>query len=331
MESAKPPKKRGRRLAVIDCGSNTFSLQIVDALAGRWEEQFFMRHAVFLGRGGFKQACIMPSRFAKGIDALRIMKQATLNYAVDEVKVIATSVLRDASNGQDFCDKVRELTEWDVQIISGDQEAEWIHRGVAMTTVGLPDRHLIMDIGGGSLEFIVAESVSPKGQSEALWKQSFDAGVARLEDFGKPMDPLGEAGVERYQPFLDFTLAPLHQALKKYNPCALVGASGSFDTFLDLVNGGRKSEAASRVNEGHPSVEVIDREVLQDVHRELIISDLQKRLLMPGMSPPRAHMIPLASLLIQKVLSWMPENTILMHSGYALRQGVLDEMLDRKQ
>jgi exopolyphosphatase/pppGpp-phosphohydrolase len=67
------------------------------------------------------------------------------------------------------------------------------------------------------------------------------------------------------------------------------------------------------------------------VHRELIISDLQKRLLMPGMSPPRAHMIPLASLLIQKVLSWMPENTILMHSGYALRQGVLDEMLDRKQ
>ncbi|HAD20935.1 MAG TPA: hypothetical protein DCF87_02335 [Opitutae bacterium] len=271
----------------------------------------------------------MPGRFAKGIDAIRIMKQATLNYSVDEVRVIATSVLRDASNGKEFCDKVRELTEWDVQIISGDQEAEWIHSGVAMTTIGVPNRHLIMDIGGGSLEFIIAEREKPNGKSEILWKQSFDAGVARLEDFGKPQDPMGHQGAERYKPFLDFTLSPLCQALNRYKPLVLIGASGSFDTFLDLVRGGGEPKGDLQPNEGRERVEIIDRDVLEKVHETLLVSNLQTRLLMPGMSPPRAQMIPLASLLIQTVLRWMPKTTTLMRSPFALREGVLAEMLNR--
>tara|TARA_B110000503_G_scaffold4874_1_gene6508 strand:+ start:4047 stop:5042 length:996 start_codon:yes stop_codon:yes gene_type:complete len=330
MEAAPLPEQPNRRVAIVDCGSNTFSMLIVDAKENRWEEQFMMRHPVFLGQGGFKQASIMPDRFAKGIDSLRIMKQATVNFAVDEVRVVATSVLRDAMNGPEFCAKAEEMTGWKMEIISGDQEAHWIHKGVAMTTTQLPEKHVIMDIGGGSLEFIVAEMKVSGEKSEILWKQSFDAGVARLEDFGKPTDPLTQAGVGRYAAFLSYTLAPLQEALKKHQPEILVGSSGSFDTFLDLVKGGVAPTYVAPLSSewGHPYAEKINRTGLMALHDTLINSDLQKRLEMPGMAPPRARMIPLASLLIQQVLDWMPENAIIMRSAYALREGVLCDTLD---
>ena len=330
MESPPVTPELSRRIAVVDCGSNTFSMIIVDAHDQRWDVQFLMRHAVFLGQGGFKQASILPDRFAKGIDALRIMHQATVNYAVDEVRVVATSVLRDALNGKEFCAKAEEMTGWKMQIISGDEEAQWIHQGVSFTTTELQERHLIMDIGGGSLEFIVAEMGASDGISEILWKQSFDAGVARLEDFGKPEDPLSQKGAERYQPFLDYTLAPLQEALKKFAPTILVGSSGSFDTFLHLVNGGvEPAYVTPDCSEwGHPHAQVIDRKILEELHGLLMVSDLQKRLVMPGMAPPRARMMPLASLLIQHVLSWMPPNATVMRSAYALREGVLCDALD---
>ena len=319
-----------RRIAVVDCGSNTFSMRIVDASEGIWEEQFLMRHAVFLGQGGFKQAAILPDRFAKGIDTLRIMGQAAVNYSVDEIRVVATSVLRDASNGKEFCSKAEEITGWKIEVLSGDEEAHWIHKGVSLTTGLLPERHLVMDIGGGSLEFIVAENKNGTGRSEVLWKKSFDAGVARLDDFGNPEDPLGQPGADRFQPFLEYTLAPLKVALEKFKPVVLVGSSGSFDTFLDMVNGGADPlHSVSVCSElGHPHVQEIDRKTLDELHGLLIASDLQNRLLMPGMAPLRARMLPLASLLIQHVLSWMPENTTVMRSAYALREGVLRDALD---
>ena len=72
----------------------------------------------------------------------------------------------------------------------------------------------------------------------------------------------------------------------------------------------------------------IDRKKLDGLHDLLMTSDLQSRLLMPGMAPPRARMLPLASLLIQHVLSWMPANTSVKRSAYALREGVLCEATD---
>ncbi len=329
-ESDLSASKISRRIAVVDCGSNTFSMRIVEVSEGQWDELFMMRHAVFLGQGGFKQAAILPDRFAKGIDALRIMSQATTNYAVDEVRVIATSVLRDASNAEAFCMKAEEMTGWKIEVITGDEEAHWIHKGVSLTTESIPDRHVIMDIGGGSLEFIVAENTGTTGESHVLWKKSFDAGVARLDDFAKPADPMEQSGADRFQPFLDYTLAPLKAALEKFQPVVLVGSSGSFDTFLDMVNGGAEPDhtVADCSEQGHPHVQAIDREKLHELHGLLLSLDLPSRLLLPGMVPPRARMLPLASLLIQHVLSWMPSNTTVMCSAYALREGVLSDATD---
>ena len=92
-----------RRVAVIDCGTNTFNLRIVDvgASAG-WIPVFGQRVAVKLGQGGVAKGIITADRMARGLDALIAMREAIRNYRVEEVHVMATSAMRDAKNGHDF-------------------------------------------------------------------------------------------------------------------------------------------------------------------------------------------------------------------------------------
>ena len=92
-----------RRVAVIDCGTNTFNLRIVDlgAEAG-WIPVFGQRVPVRLGQGGVAKKQIMPDRMARGLDALMSMRESIRNYRVEEVHVLATSALRDAKNAAVF-------------------------------------------------------------------------------------------------------------------------------------------------------------------------------------------------------------------------------------
>ena len=101
-----------KRVAIVDCGTNTFTMVIVDLSAIGWEEVFRLRCQVFLGKGGFASASILPDRFAKGLDALGILKEASINYDVDEVRVFGTSALRDASNSEDFLSKAKAKVGW---------------------------------------------------------------------------------------------------------------------------------------------------------------------------------------------------------------------------
>ncbi len=97
-----------RRVAVIDCGTNTFNLRIVEFLKDvdpgfrPWKKLFSLRLPVRIGEGGIGKGIIKPDGIARGLDAIGMMKEAIHNYVTEEVYVIATSALRDASNSSDF-------------------------------------------------------------------------------------------------------------------------------------------------------------------------------------------------------------------------------------
>ena len=125
-------KVKYRRIAVIDCGTNTFNLRIVDIIPGvengfrPWTKVFSLRLPVRLGKGGIGKGVIRPDRIAIGLDAIGVMREAIRNYQTDEVFVIATSALRDASNNKVFTESVQKLYGYHVQIISGATEASLI-------------------------------------------------------------------------------------------------------------------------------------------------------------------------------------------------------------
>ena len=299
-----------RRAAVVDCGTNLFTMLVASCQPSGWEEQIVLRRPVFIGQGGFRSRTIVPDRFARGLDALRVLHQAAENYEVDIVRIIGTSALRDALNGDAFATQVRRELGWELEVIDGNAEAHLIHDGAAQTLGETPGPVLVMDIGGGSVEFIV--SSKERGVWTAVDWVSLDAGVGRLEEFGKPTDPLGQEGVNRYRAFLTETLAPVRSLIQAHSPLALVGSSGSFDTFADLLN----ADAQAPLKE-------LGRDRLSTLHRQLVECSIEERHRMPGMSPARARLIPLSSMLLQHVLNELPPVVQVLRSPYALREGAM--------
>ncbi|MGB3619340.1 MAG: phosphatase, partial [Catalinimonas sp.] len=200
-----------------------------------------------------------------------------------------------------------------VRVIDGDREATYIYRGVreAVDLRALPT-WLVMDIGGGSVEFIVC---TDRG---ILWKRSFEVGAQRLLDRFMPADPIRPADVARLMAYLDEQLAPLTAAVAAHRPEALAGASGTFDTLVEMHAHATEQPVDW---EGRTSFE-LPPDVYRTFHRQLLERDRAARLALPGMVEQRVDMIVVASCLIDFVLTRYDLRTVRV-STYALKEGVL--------
>ena len=314
-----------RRVAVIDCGTNTFNLRIVEFLKDvepghrPWRKLFSLRLPVRIGEGGIGKGIIQPDRIAKGLDAIGVMREAIHNYLTEEVYVIATSALRDASNSFDFTNEVFNRYGYKVMIISGSTEAELIHEGSALTYTPEDGTNVMtLDIGGGSTECILWNN------KEIIWTKSFDVGVARMKELFKMSGHFGEDAYEKMAPYLDDKLNPLLTVLKNVKPSVLVGSSGSFDAFYYLTKQGSSTptkKIKSQKKSFHKA-DSIDIDRFHDVSKVIVCNSLNERLDMKGMPPDRADLIPYAA----AIVLWVDRNTNLKYfyrSKYAIREGVL--------
>jgi len=307
------------KVAIVDCGTNTFNLLIAEKTDQGVETLFSNKLPVKLGAGGFENKEILPSRFVRGLDALLSHKTNIDNFQVEKVFAFATSAVREASNGREFIEVARKNIGIDIELIDGDREAELIYKGIKQTYEFTADPTLIMDIGGGSTEFIIANNTG------ILWKQSFLLGVSRLHDQLKPNDRMTHEDVHRLRNVLDKQLMPLKNMLKEL-PCQdLVGSSGSFDTLLDLFRKAAKDiDPAWRpglLNE-------INISAFPAIHAYLMGSTYEERLKHPAIPAIRAEYMPLASYLIKFVLEHNKFRR-LYHSAYALKEGALEECMNR--
>lgn len=311
------------RKAVIDCGTNTFNLRIVDfneSLGpGRWKNVFSLRLPVKLGKGGVGKGIILRERITRGIDAIGVMREAIFNYGATEVQILATSALRDASNRADFVDSVFQRFGYKVNIISGAAEASLIQSGLELTYQAPENSNVLtMDIGGGSTECILWNN------TEIIWSRSFDVGVARMANLFKKTDVFGSDANEAYDDmklYLEDILQPLKVALENVKPSVMIGSSGSFDTFSSVIN---PAEDVIESKE-HPPANEIDLASFKKLCGEMMHNSLKDRLAMEGMPPDRACNIPYAAAIVR----WVLENSDIQQmyrSEYALREGVLNRL-----
>jgi exopolyphosphatase / guanosine-5'-triphosphate,3'-diphosphate pyrophosphatase len=305
------------KIAVIDCGTNTFNLIIAEEKENSWSTLFTSKLPVKLGAGGFESKTILPGRYVRGLDALAAHAANIKNFEVTKVFAFATSALREAGNGTTFIEDAKRVTGIDVVLIDGNEEAQLIYEGILQTTTLGSQPSLIMDIGGGSTEFIIANE---KG---VLWKQSFLLGVSRLYDQLKPADRMTHEDVHRLRNVLDKQLAPLKAALKEY-PCAqLIGSSGSFDTLLDLY---LKSAKGIDPDFRPGLFNEIPMKAFPALHAWLMGSTFEERLKHPAIPALRAEYMPLASYLVKFIVEQQPF-THLFHSAYSLKEGAMKRCL----
>lgn len=305
-----------KRVAVMDLGTNTFHLLIAEGNASDYKEIVHIHDSVKLGEGGINKGVIQPEPYQRGIIALQSFKQEIDKHNVAHVRAIATSALRNASNGQQFIDKVVDKTGIQIEIIDGEQEAEYIYKGVRLAG-GLSDQtSLIMDIGGGSVEFILSNAHA------ILWKQSFEIGAARLMDKFHRTDPIPVDAINTLYAYLDEHLTSLIAVAQKYPVNSLLGSSGAFETFAEVIE----------LEKGNPfSLSIknynFDHDKLIAITDKLIASSHQERKATKGIISIRVDMIVVASLITRFIMSRLGINQVCM-STYSLKEGVLAEMMD---
>ncbi|MEN8202378.1 MAG: Ppx/GppA phosphatase family protein [Bacteroidota bacterium] len=300
-------------LAILDFGTNTFNLLIAERGDGSFNILHASKQPVKLGRGGIQVNRITPDAFERGFVAISNHMETIKQYPVDEIRAFATSAIRNAANGQEFVEKVRKRFGFRVKVISGKREADLIYKGVRQAIPMKEEKMMILDIGGGSNEFIICN------KEGIIWKRSFEVGMARMLERFSLSDPITPEEVRALESHYRQELQPLLDIIKKEKPKALIGASGSFDTFYSLISHSKDREADGLHGRELPLKEY------RKLHKLLVRSSTEERKAMPGMEPVRVEMIVAATIFVSFVLRACQIRQ-LYHSEFALKEGVISEL-----
>ena len=302
--------------AVIDLGTNTFHLLIGD---DNGKVKFKKRIHVLLGKDRSKDERIDQKAITRAVDAIADFKNIVNRYNADPVIAIATEGFRSGVNSGELIDAIKAKTGIEVEVISGEMEAEFIYLGVRQTINVTDEKILIMDVGGGSVEFVIAD------QGGVIEKYSFRTGAAYLLKKIKPSDPITQEEVEATRAYLNSVFRPLFRSLEIHQPAILAGSSGSFETFAEIL--------AAKNNETLLLESVHSYEIppssFREIYSSLIAGNRRQRLMIPGMLEMRVDMIVLASIMIDLIIEKSEINSIIM-SKFALKEGVLWAHLNRQ-
>ncbi|MGV3586099.1 MAG: phosphatase [Adhaeribacter sp.] len=313
--------EKDKKVALIDMGTNTFHLLITQIQDGSEPLDLVkIKEPVKLGEGGISRGEIAPAAYARALNTLKHFKALIEQHGAEEIKAMATSAVRNAANGPDLIRDIATETGIQVETIDGDLEAELIYDGVKSALEIGYEKSLIMDIGGGSVEFIICND------HQIFWKQSFEIGAQRLLDKFFITDPLEEHAIEALKLYLQNQLEPLAEAIERCKPTVLIGSSGTFDTLCDIDS---KRKGLDREQDCCPEADLALAD-FYEIYEDILRKKRSERLAIPGMLEMRVDMIVMAIILIDYVLENYTLNKIRV-SAYALKEGMLYRLLHQER
>lgn len=303
---------------IIDIGTNTVKLLVI-----RNTEEgtpLFVHKRIFptkTGKGSFGQNRITAEAVERTLNALKKAVTLAKGYECTTLKAFATAAMRSAENSKDITNPARELLGLEIEIISGDREAELIYHGVKNAVKIGQEPVLIMDIGGGSTEYIIADN------RQVLFKHSYNHGVsALLEKFEIP-HKIRPIDIENVNFYIYETTRNLQEALARF-PCKkLIGCSGSFGTFYSTIKAGEIKAGESDIKKTPKSHKFDER--FEELLEKLISSDEGERHLTPGIPEMRVETIHVAALLT-KIISKTANIETVSYSSYSMVEGVWFEL-----
>ncbi|HBX88115.1 MAG TPA: phosphatase [Marinilabiliaceae bacterium] len=305
------------RVAIIDLGTNTFNLLITEVEGNSYRILVESKYPARLGEGGIHRATITTEAMRRGVEALTTHLITISEYQVDSIFCFATSAIRSATNGNEFVRRVKQELGLSIRVIPGDEEAQTIFDGVKQVIPLGEEFSLIMDIGGGSIEFIIAN------KGGIAWKDSYNLGVARLLEQFNPSDPITKSQIEEIEKHLESRMQPLIDAIEKFPIGKLVGSSGSFDTLAAII---AKKE--------YPLLELskitsfkLKPEALLETHNKLISLTIEERRTLPGMDSDRVENIVPASIIVQWVMNRLKPEEV-WQCSFSLKEGAILQILN---
>ncbi|MCW2887686.1 MAG: exopolyphosphatase / guanosine-5-triphosphate,3-diphosphate pyrophosphatase [Streptosporangiaceae bacterium] len=279
------------RVAAIDCGTNSVRLLIADIGDGKLVDVERRMEIVRLGQGVDQTGMLAPEALERTFAAMRGYAKLIIDHGADKVRVVATSATRDAGNRADFVSGVVEIFGVVPEVVSGHEEAELSFVGVTKDLVELrPLRpYLVVDIGGGSTEFVV-------GSSGVQAAKSVDIGCVRMTERHLQSDPPTPDQFAAAVADIDAALAKVRETVPVDEARTLVGLAGSVTTVAGM---------ALDLPEYDPARIHLSRITAERVHgvtRRLLHSTHAERAAIGVMHPGRVDVIGAGALILDRIM-----------------------------
>lgn len=328
------PTAGSRTAAAIDIGTNSFHMVVARSLPkGGFDIITTEKEMVRLGEGAGEMKRLSEAAIDRGVDAIGRMVAVAASHDA-AVTAVATSAVREAENADDFIDRVADRTGLKIEVISGIEEARLIHLGVLQALPVFDKRLLMIDIGGGSTEFLVGDGET------VLAARSVKLGSIRLTDmFFADIDP--ESGrrkqvkgqvkaAAKCRKHVRNILTPVANDLAPLGHVVAVGCSGTITTVaqMALTDDLSSNQASVAAGDRNGSEDLtLTATGLDRVVSALIDEPYSQRSRMPGLDAKRVDIILAGALLLQGAFELFGIQTLTV-SPFALREGVLYDRLE---
>ncbi|WP_392966645.1 exopolyphosphatase [Streptomyces sp. LN245] len=287
------------RVAAVDCGTNSIRLLVADAdpRTGELAELDRRMTIVRLGQGVDRTGRLAPEALERTFAACRAYAEAIQEHGAERLRFVATSASRDAENRDEFVRGVLDILGVEPEVISGDQEAEFSFTGATKELAGRDDLatpYLVVDIGGGSTEFVV-------GADRVRAARSVDIGCVRMTERhlvrdGAVTDPPTAEQVAAMRADIEAALDLAEETVPLSEARTLVGLAGSVTTIaaiaLDLDEYDSERIHHSRVS--------LDR--VREITEWLLRSTHAERAAVPSMHPGRVDVIGAGALVLLSIM-----------------------------
>ncbi|MFI6008521.1 exopolyphosphatase [Streptomyces sp. NPDC051243] len=287
------------RVAAIDCGTNSIRLLVADVHPETGELVDLDRRMtiVRLGQGVDRTGRLAPEALERTFAACRDYAAIIKEHGAERLRFVATSASRDAENRDEFVRGVMDILGVEPEVITGDQEAEFSFTGATKELTGRDDVHrpyLVVDIGGGSTEFVV-------GEEHARAARSVDVGCVRMTERhlvrdGVVSDPPSEEQIAAMRADIEAALDLAEETVPLREARTLVGLAGSVTTVSAIAQDlpGYDSTRIHHSRISHDRVREITDWLLHSTHAE--------RATVPSMHPGRVDVIAAGALVLLAIM-----------------------------
>lgn len=307
------------RLAAIDIGTNSFHLIVadVDPRTGRFRILDREKEIVRLGSGSTDMKYLSNAAMNRGIQTLTHFRRIAQSRDAP-IRAIATSAVREALNQDAFLRRVRTETGIKVEIASGTEEARLIHLGVLQSLSLYNRRILLIDIGGGSTEFLVGR------RRHIAFSNSLKLGAVRLTQRFFRSGRTEKRAVRECRAYVRGMLAPVERNVSRYTLEACVGSSGTIANIANIIRMRHGGDEDAPINGFR-----FNRRQLTEVADDILsCKDTAERLRVPGLDAARADIIAAGTIILEQIFDSLGLKSMTV-SEYALREGIILDTVEK--
>ncbi len=306
------------RLAAIDIGTNSFHLVIaeVNTESGNFKILGREKEIVRLGSGSTDMKYLSPDAISRGIETLKRFK-GLADSAEAPLRAIATSAVREAKNQNEFISRAHDEAGVKIEIASGYEEARFIYLGILQALPVFDKRILLIDIGGGSTEFLIGQ------KREVYYDNSLKLGAIRFTQKFFDPDKTDSKDVKECRKYIQGIMNPVTRQIKNYAFDTVVGSSGTIVSIGSMINMMRGGSPEAKMN----NFTFTKDELYKLIEKITDAKTLKQREKIPGLDPQRADIITAGTLILEQIFKELKLKELTI-SDFALREGIILDTIE---